>query len=143
MGFLDALKKIVSQPTEFTPSTFQGYDRSYHYTDVMVIVVWQFGGKYGKTCSSAGMWNGAELKLVPKKRREDPKTVYISWKNQMVGLMRGNRMRDMVHVWMAEELPVLARAYRVGGEDNLLLELAFYGKPKHHYDNKESKTSKK
>ena len=61
----------------------------------------------------------------------------------MVGLMRGNRMRDMVHVWMAEELPVLARAYRVGGEDNLLLELAFYGKPKHHYDNKESKTSKK
>ena len=55
MGFWDALKKIVSQPTEFTPSSFQGYDRSYHYTDVMVIVVWQFGGKYGKTAAQTAL----------------------------------------------------------------------------------------
>ena len=47
MGFFDFLKKIITPsdtaaaPGEYTPATYNGLERSYHYTDVVVRVVWR------------------------------------------------------------------------------------------------------
>ena len=78
MGFLDFLKKVINPaetsaephekpPREYTPTTYNGLERSYHYTEVEVRVLWQFGGMYGKTCASAGMYRGQTLELLPQK----------------------------------------------------------------------------
>ena len=87
--------------------------------------MWQFGGMYGKTCASAGMYRGQTLELLPQKHEGDKDAVLVRWKDQDVAVMRSNRMRDMVRAWISDGLPVIAKAYVVGGEDNLLLEVAF------------------
>lgn len=148
MGFFDFLKKIImpsdtaAAPGEYTPATYNGLERSYHYTDVVVRVLWQFGGMYGKSCASAGMRRGQTLELLPKKHEGDKDAVLVRWQNQNVALMRSNRMRNMVRAWMDEGLPVLAKAYEVGGDDNLLIEVAFYGKAKRHSTSKKEDRNK-
>lgn len=153
MGFLDFLKKVINPaetpaephekpPREYTPTTYNGLERSYHYTEVEVRVLWQFGGMYGKTCASAGMYRGQTLELLPQKHEGDKDAVLVRWKDQDVAVMRSNRMRDMVRAWISDGLPVIAKAYEVGGEDNLLLEVAFYGKAQHHASVKKADNSK-
>lgn len=135
MGFLDGLKKAFSEAAasassdELTPDNYQGQERSYHYTDVAVYVVWQYGGRYGTSCASAGMRRGQPVELIPQRYDSDRDAVVIQWNGNIVATMRSNRMRDMVKSWKQEGLPVLAKIGAVGGEEKLQLEVAFYGRP--------------
>lgn len=119
---------VLNMP-ELTPKEINGYPRSYHYKDVNVYVGWQYSGQYGKTCKSIGMKRGQHVELVQHPKEEDPSNISILWKNKEVAKMKDNRLRGMVHQWLNSELPVQCIVAFVGGEQKLLLEFAFYGKP--------------
>lgn len=128
---LDKERDSVLSAPDLTPQEVDGYARSYHYKDVNVWVNWQYGGMYGKSCSSIGMRRGDSVELVPHRRKDDPEQVSIRWRDVEVGNMVTGRMRGMVRQWQAAKLPVRCSVSAVGGEQKLLLEFAFYGRPKH------------
>lgn len=119
---------VLNEP-DLTPKEINGYLRSYHYKDVNVYVVWQYSGQYGKTCKSIGMKRGQHVELVQHPEEEDPSNISILWKNKEIAKMKDNRLRGMVHQWFDRELPVQCIVASVGGEQKLLLEFAFYGRP--------------
>ena len=94
-----------------------------------VNIYWQYGGQYGKDCKSIGMKRGQHVELVPHPEEEDPSNISILWKNKEIAKMKDNRLRGMVHQWFDRELPVQCIVASVGGEQKLLLEFAFYGRP--------------
>lgn len=114
---------------DLTPETYDGLPRSYHYTDVNPYVVWQYGGRYGKTCKSIGIRRGDPIIPRPLSLPDEPKNISLFWKDLEIAHMRSNRLRGMVYQWQENNLPILCKVFRVGGEENLLLEFAFYGKP--------------
>ena len=123
----------VMQLGDLSPNTFDGHKRRYHYKDVAVWVRWEYGGQYGKSCQSIGIKVGDALELLPAKgNHQEPGSVAVCWKGTEIGHMKTTRMRDMVHSWQAAQLPVLAFASHVGGEEKLLIEFAFYGSPPHN-----------
>lgn len=126
---LEKERNAVLSGDDLTPEEIDGHHRSYHYKDVNVFVVWQYGGQYGKNCKSIGMRRGDIVELVPHRQKEDPDQIAISWRGIEVAHMKTNRLRGMVHQWQAAKLPVLCIVASVGGEQKLLLEFAFYGKP--------------
>lgn len=118
--------EAVLESADLTPETIFDFQRAYHYKDVNVWVVWQYSGRYGKTCSSLGMKRGDLVDLYPHQIEDDPKSVTILWHETEIAHMKNNRLRDMVLKWQAENLPVLAVVSAVGGEQKLMLEFAFY-----------------
>ena len=121
-------KVLTSQ--DLTPPALDGHSRSYHYKDVNIYVSWQYGGSYGKTCKSIGMRRGDPVQLVARRVEDDPEQVFVVWHGLEIGTMKSNRLRGMVRQWQASNLPVECVVAAVGGEQKLLLEFAFYGKPK-------------
>lgn len=126
---LDGERDFALSAQDLTPQQADGYARSYHYKDVNVWVDWQYGGQYGKSCASIGMRRGDEVELVPHRRKDDPEQISIRWHGIEVANMKTNRMRSMVHQWQAAKLPVRCAVAAVGGEQKLLLEFSFYGRP--------------
>lgn len=127
---LEAEREAVVSAPELTPPEVDGYSRSYHYKDVNVWVNWQYGGQYGKSCADIGMRRGDVVELVPHRRKDDPEQVSIRWHGMEVANMKTSRMRKMVRQWQKAKLPIRCVVAAVGGEQKLLLEFAFYGKPK-------------
>lgn len=126
----DAEHKAAQSLPDLTPEALDGHPRNYHYKDVNVWVVWQFGGQYGKTCESIGIRRGDLLELgAPPKPDDDPDGVALFWKGTHIGYMKRNRMQDMVHEWKNAGLPIQAVVSYLGGESKLLVEFAFYGTP--------------
>lgn len=123
-------REKVQSCQELTPSERDGHTRSYHYKDVNIYVGWQYGGGYGKTCKSIGMRRGDLVKLIARRSDDDPEQVVAVWHDLEIGTMKSNRLRGMVRQWQAAKLPVQCVVAAVGGEQKLLLEFAFYGKPK-------------
>ncbi len=120
----------VMASEDLTPERFGNKRRSYHYKDVEIFVYWQYGGHYEKSCESIGMKRGDEVMLVPpKKPSGDPYEIAIRWNGIDIGVMKANRLREMVHKWKLAEMPVIACVSQVGGHFKLLLEFAFYGYP--------------
>lgn len=122
---------------DLTPDDFMGYSRKYHYKDVSVWIIWQYGGQYGQTCESVGIKRGDLLDLIPSSsdNSSDPNSISISWKEKHIGFMKENRMQKMVHDWKRAGLPVQAVVSFVGGESKLLVEFAFYGAPSTSHPN--------
>ena len=127
---LEKERDAVLTAGELTPSEMDWHARSYHYKDVNIYVAWQYGGNYGKSCKSIGMRRGDPVQLVSRRAKDDPEQVLIVWHGLEIGTMKSNRIRGMVHQWQAANLPVECIVAAVGGEQKLLLEFAFYGKPK-------------
>lgn len=126
----EAEHSLVLEMPDLSPVTCKGYDRKYHYKDVAVWVRWEYGGHYGKSCESIGMTRGDTLHLLPPKEKDqDAESIAICWKGKEIGYMKSNRLQNMVHSWQTANLPVLAFVAYVGGEDKLLVEIAFYGTP--------------
>lgn len=126
----DAERTQVNEMADLTPATYDGQKRRYHYKDVNIWVRWEYSGQYGKSCQSIGMKRGDTLWLLPPKEKgDDPRSIAIYWNRIEIGYMKSNRMRDMVHSWQAAKLPVLAVVSKVGGEEKLYIEFAFYGMP--------------
>ena len=124
-------REKVNSSDSLTPEFISNKKRRYHYKDVNVIVYWQYGGQYGKTCKSIGMKRGDFVELLPPQQNtDDPDDIAIKWKGIDIGIMKPNKLRSMVHEWKAAGLPVLAIVSQVGGEQKLFLEFAFYGFPK-------------
>ena len=126
---LEQERNVVLASSDLTPAELDHYTRSYHYKDVNVYVVWQYGGQYGKTCESIGIKRGQYVDLVPAHSDEDPEKISIYWHGIEIAAMKTNRLRSMVHQWIDNSLPILCVISSVGGEQKLLLEFAFYGKP--------------
>lgn len=126
---LETERASVLSSADLTPTKLEHYSRSYHYKDVNVYVFWQYGGGYGKTCESIGMKRGDFVKLVPCHNDEDPEKVSVYWQGIEIAAMKSNRLRGMVHQWIDNELPIQCIVSAVGGEQKLLLEFAFYGRP--------------
>lgn len=138
-----AERQIANSSPDLTPEVLMGYSRKYHYKDVSVWIVWQYGGQYGQTCESAGIKRGDLLELIPSSdNASDPNSISIYWKEQHIGFMKENRMQGMVHDWKKAGLPVQAVVSFVGGESKLLVEFAFYGTPSTPHPNtkKEKRT---
>ena len=132
---LDKERDSVLSAPDLTPQEVDGHIRSYHYKDVNVWVNWQYGGVYGKSCASIGMRRGDLVELVPHRRKDDPEQVSVRWNGVEIANMKTGRMRGMVQQWYAAKLPVRCVVSAVGGEQKLLLEFAFYGRPK--FENKQ------
>ncbi len=113
--------------SNFTPEQIGTHKRSYHYKDVEIWVTWQYSGRYEKSCESAGIRCGDHLDLVCDNHDEDPDSVSVLWKGDIIGHMKSNRMRIMVRQWQENGLPVFCAVSHVGGETKILLEFAFYG----------------
>ena len=111
------------------PEQISGHEKSYYYEAVEIWVDWRYGGRYGKDCKDLGIRKGDRLHLVPEPTRDIPKSVSVYWKNTKVGVMKENRLQDMVHQWLDADLPIYCAAAAVGGNEKLQLELCFYGKP--------------
>lgn len=133
-------RALVNPSGELTPETCDDLSRSYHYTDVNPYIVWQYGGQYGKTCKSIGIKRGDPVILRPLGLPDEPQNISVFWNDLEIAHMRSNRLRGMVHQWHEAGLPVLCKVFKVGGEENLLLEFAFYGKP---VSNRTSSSAKK
>lgn len=123
-------KTAINSP-DLTPATLMDHARKYHYKDVEIIVVWQYGGRYGKTCKSIGIRRGdfLDLKVESNPGNSDSIGVSVYWKGVHIGYMKENRMQEMVMSWSSSNLPVLAVVSDVGGECKILVEFAFYGSP--------------
>lgn len=120
----------VMASEDLTPEKFDNKRRRYHYKNVEIWISWQYGGQYEHSCESIGMKRGDTVKLVPPKTpTEDPYEIAVRWNGIDIGVMKANRLREMVHKWKLAEMPVLAYVSHVGGVHRLLLELAFYGYP--------------
>lgn len=129
----EAERAHVNELPDLTPVACDGHNRKYHYKDVNIRVRWEYSGHYGKSCQSIGMKRGDVLQLLPPKEKDqEPGAVAVVWKGIEIGYMKANRMQDMVHSWQAAKLPVLATVARVGGEEQLYIEISFYGSPKTH-----------
>lgn len=116
---------------DLTPESLGNTQRRYHYKDINIIVFWQYGGQYGKTCESIGVRRGDVVYLQPPQNKtDDPEDIAINWKGIDLGIMKQNRLRSMVHQWKSAGLPVLAIVSQVGGVHKLFIEFAFYGSPK-------------
>lgn len=127
---LEKERERVLSAQDLTPPELDGHSRSYHYKDVNIYVSWQYGGSYGKTCKSVGMHRGDPVQLIACRAEDDPEQVLVVWHGLEIGTMKSNRLRGMVRQWQAASLPVECIVAAVGGEQKLLLEFAFYGKPK-------------
>lgn len=132
-----AERQIADSSPDLTPEVLMGYSRKYHYKDVSVWIIWQYGGQYGQTCESVGIKRGDLLDLIPSSsdNSSDPNSISISWKEKHIGFMKENRMQKMVHDWKRAGLPVQAVVSFVGGESKLLVEFAFYGAPSTSHPN--------
>lgn len=126
---LEKERENVLTAQELTPPDLNGYSRTYHYKDVNIYVSWQYSGQYGKSCKSIGMRRGDGVQLKSRRAEDDPEQVFVVWRDLEIGTMKSNRLRSMVHQWQAANLPLECVVAAVGGEQKLLLEFAFYGKP--------------
>lgn len=121
---------VIDMP-DLTQESIAGKKRRYHYKDVNIWVKWQYGGQYGKSCESIGIKRGDLLDLKPPKEADgDPESIAVCWRGIEIGFMKTNRLRNMVHQWKASGLPVLAVVTKVGGDQKIYIEFAFYGTPK-------------
>lgn len=120
----------VQNLPKLAPEELNGKKISYHYPDVNIWITWQYSGQYGKSCESAGMKRGDKLELKPHKEKEDPDAIQVYWNGEFIGHMKSNRLREMVKQWKSQHLPIFCAVSAVGGEQKLLLELAFYGRAK-------------
>lgn len=121
-------EKVLSS-VDLTPGEFSGHQRKYHYKDVSPWIIWQYSGQYGKDCKGAGIRKGDSLNLIEQPTKEDSDCVAIFWKKKHIGYMKNSRLRHMVKLWNHNGLPVIARVSHIGGEHNLMYEIAFYGSP--------------
>lgn len=126
---LDKETDKVLASADLTPEEVNGHERKYHYKDVTPWIVWQYGGRYGKDCKSAGIKKGDMLDLIEEPTPEEPDNISVYWKNNHIGYMKSNRLRNMIKQWRNNGLPVIARVSHVGGEHKLMFELSFYGSP--------------
>lgn len=149
-GLNDVYRQIRAKESEhqaarssqdLTPDDFMGYPRKYHYKDVAVWIVWQYGGQYGTSCESAGIRCGDHLDLVPTSS-SGSNEIAIYWKENHIGFMKENRMQGMVYDWKNAGLPVQAVVSFVGGESKLLVEFAFYGTPSTPHPNTQKEKRK-
>lgn len=125
------LREAITEKADLTPEIHNGKKRSYHYKDVNIWVVWQYGGQYGKSLGSIGVGRGDDLCLKPVTHSDDDDfNVEVYWNDLLIGHMKKNRLAGMVSDWQKADLPVLAKVAHVGGEEKLYMELSFYGKPK-------------
>ena len=126
----EELDKVLASD-DLTPESLGNNHRRYHYKDVNIIVFWQYGGHYGKTCEDIGVRRGDVVDLLPPKNKtDDPEDIAVNWNGIDLGIMKNNRLRSMVHQWKNAGLPVLAIVSQVGGVNKLFIEFAFYGYPK-------------
>lgn len=124
-------RESVLASDDLTPETIGGKRRKYHYKDVNIWVVWQYSGRYGKSCKSAGIKRGDPVQLrAVNNDPEDPEAIAVYWNGDKIGYMKTNRLRNMVRSWRKARLPIRAIVSQVGGEQKIFLELAFYGNPK-------------
>ena len=122
--------------SDLTPETLMGKKRTYHYKDVNIWVIWKYSGAYGTTCKDIGIRRGHSVDLLPPKdpavlesAGNDPESIAVVWQGIELGTMKSNRLRSMVHQWKSHNLPVVAAVSQVGGEQKIMFEFAFYGKP--------------
>ncbi|MGM9593153.1 MAG: hypothetical protein ACI3U8_02250 [Candidatus Onthomonas sp.] len=134
---LETERAEAKSSSDITPESLSGKSRSYHYKDINIRVIWKYGGQYGKTCESIGIRRGDAVDLLPPNDPDviestdgDPEAVAVVWHGIEIGTMKANRLRSMVHQWKAAGLPILANVSHVGGEQRIMLEMAFYGRPK-------------
>ena len=138
--FLEAFKLLIQKESSFapsvissgalTPSSYSGLERKYHYTDVNIVVKWEYGGQYGQSCESLGIKRGDTVRLCkPSERADSPNDIAICWNKIEIGFMKANRLKDMVHDWRTANLPILTVVSSVGGEEKITIEFAFYGSP--------------
>lgn len=133
---------IESLPAQ-APDTLYGHRLKYHYKDVNIVVAWQYCGQYGQTCASIGVKRGDTLSLVaePYKNYEhdklDASNVSVYWGNVRLGVMKDNRLRNMVHQWQEADLPIFCAVTDTGEVNRLYVEFGFYGTPskKHQLEN--------
>lgn len=126
-------EESMSTP-ELAPETIDGLKRTYYYRDYEPFVFWQYSGRYGKSCESIGMKHGdpVQFRLEPYKGENDDETdfdnVSLYWNDINFGLMRRNRLRQMVRDWTKAGNPIYCAVNTVGGEQHhAYLEIAFYG----------------
>ena len=129
LGHIKREQQAVLSSEDLTPTELKGAKRSYHYKDVCPWIIWQYSGRYGKSCETIGIKRGDIISLTPVKDDDDPEAIGVYYKKTLIGHLRTNRLRSMIISWQASKLPVIAYASAVGGEHKLLLEIAFYGRP--------------
>lgn len=136
---IGAFKIINISPEEaqkqqqLAPAEINGHELTYHYQDVRLNVPWQLGGGYGKSVNSIGVKRGDPLKIVLNPttvdEETDPENISIMWKKTIIGDMRPNRLRDMVHTWLQEGLPIYCGVTLPADDRRFFIEFGFYGKP--------------
>lgn len=123
----EAEREKAQSNESIAPPSIAGYSKKYHYKDVSVGVVWQYGGHYGKTLQDIGVKRGDRLHLIPEPSEENDRDVSIYHDNIKIGYMYRNRMAAMVYAWSKRNLPIFAVVNSLGKEQRLIIEVAFYG----------------
>ena len=155
MGFMDNLKRrkilksidkqiktkeheraTAQSNAPLAPDTIAGYPKKYHYKDVDIGIVWQYGGHYGKTLKDIGTKRGDRLYLIPEPTEESDREVSVYRDDIKIGYMKRNRMADMVYQWSKSNLPIFAAINHLGKEHKAIIEVAFYGAPSKKAQNK-------
>lgn len=123
-------ERATAQSNEpLAPDSIAGYPRRYHYKDVDIGIVWQYGGRYGKTLQDIGTKRGDRLYLIPEPTEEGDRDVSVYRDDIKIGYMKRNRMADMVYQWSKSNLPIFAAINYLGKEHKAIIEVAFYGAP--------------
>ncbi len=127
-------EEAQKQP-QLAPAEINGYELTYHYQDVRLNVPWQLGGGYGKSINSIGVKRGDPLKIVLNTTTVDKETdlenISIMWGKTIIGDMRPNRLRDMVHTWLQEGLPIYCGVTLPADDRRFYIEFGLYGNPKY------------
>lgn len=133
-NIIDISPEEAQKQPQLAPAEINGYELTYHYQDVRLNVPWQLGGRYGKSLNSIGVKRGDPLKIVMNPttvdEETDPENISIMWKKTVIGDMRPNRLRDMVHTWLHEGLPIYCGVTLPADDRRFFIEFGFYGKPK-------------
>ena len=129
-------EQVIASP-DLTPESMMGKKRTYHYKDVNIWTIWKYNGSYGTSYQDIGVQRGNTVEPLPPKDSDilarigdDPEAIALVWRGIELGSMKSNRLRSMVHQWKEANLPVLAVVSQVGGEQKIMFEFAFYGRPR-------------
>ena len=125
-------EEALSLPA-LAPDEMDGLKMTYHYQDVRLEVPWQIGGGYGQSTKSIGVKRGDRLEIVPNPTtvngEQDPHNISIMWKRTILGDMRANKLRTMVHSWLQAGLPIYCGVTMPSTDRRFYIEFGFYGKP--------------
>lgn len=117
------------------PAEINGYELNYHYKDININVEWKYRKQNGDTCQSIGVSRGDRLALIAEPHKNywedktDDESISVYWHDIRLGVMRKNRLRNMVHQWQDEGLPIFCAVTDTGVEKPLYVEFGFYGVP--------------